>query len=179
MTLRLTLVLCATLALAACDSGTTADVDSGPGLDSGMMSMTDGGSPGTDAGGGSDAGGGVDSGPSDDAGSTDAGPTGTDGGAGACTNTADTAALASVDIATIAEDCGRSCFGGRMCVINCVVRDAGVSNPCAVCFGDVSQCTLRNCLADCSGSDMTACDTCRAMAGCTSAFEMCSGLSGT
>ena len=85
----------------------------------------------------------------------------------------------SVDVAMIAEDCGRSCFGGRMCVIECVERDAGVSNPCAVCFGDVAQCTSRNCLTDCLGGDAARCNACRDAAGCTAAFEACSGIVGS
>lgn len=180
----LLLVLCALLALAGCDDDSMGGEDSGPGggMDAGPMPTVDSGPPMTDAGSATDAGGRADSGGGGVDGSAPGdGGAATDGsmGSGACTNAADQAALGMVDIAMVAEDCGRMCFGGRTCVIMCVERDAGISNACATCFGDVSQCTLRNCLRECSGSDMMACDSCRAMAGCTSAFEACSGLPGT
>lgn len=174
MTTRYTSILsCLVFALAGCGSEAPADVDSGtgPGMDSGMSAMdsgTDSGSIAPDSGSTTpDSGDVVDGGASD-------------GGAmAACTNAADTAALDAVDEAMIAEDCGRTCFGGSRCVRDCMVDMAGVSLECATCFGETAQCTARNCALRCSGGDTPECTMCRMEAGCISAFESCSGLSGT
>jgi len=179
------------VALAGCgdDSTTT---DSGTGADTGAPTDSGGG---TDGGGGTDTGvetdgGGADTGTATDAGggtdtgtATDAGG-GTDTGmaaSGDCINAADNAVTAATDIAADAEACGRAggCLGGRECVIDCMRDDVGVTMACAVCFGDVADCTRSNCALRCFDSSSAGCISCRADNGCTSAFETCSGLPGS
>ncbi len=176
-------ILVLSAALAGCESDSMGTDGGGGGTDAGPGD-TDAGGGGTDAGPGeADAGPGeTDAGP----GETDAGPGetdaggGTDGGlpAGACTNSADDAVLSSIDVETEARMCGNRCFGGAMCVTMCM-EDLGLSNGCATCFGEVAQCTARNCALQCTGGDEARCTMCRMMAGCVTSFETCSGLPGT
>lgn len=188
--LRLTIFALGTLvALAGCgdDSSTT---DSGTVADTGVVTDSGGGTDGgdTDSGSPTDAGD-TDTGTATDAGDTDTG-TATDAGGGTdtgtaasgdCINPADNAVAAATDIAADAEACGResSCLGGRDCVIDCMRDDVGVTMACAVCFGDVAQCTRSNCALRCINSSSAGCISCRADNGCTSAFETCSGLPGS
>lgn len=160
------------VSLAACDGG--GGTDAGPsGTDAGPGGMdAGGGDAGTDAGsGGSDAG-------------TDAGSGATDAGTdaaippGACSNPDDAMVLDGIDVEMEARTCGNMCFGGATCVTNCMEM-LGLSSACATCFGSVSACTVRECIAECSGSDEMACTDCRVREGCVSAFEACSGLPGT
>ena len=144
-------------------------IDSGPstGFDSGPFVPGDSGAPGP-----------TDSGPvtmTDSGGST-----GTDAGeamaTGACTNAADDAIFMSTDVVAAVEDCAGDCFGARDCTTECVVRETSLSMACAGCFGDASQCTVDNCAFRCfGGGDSPDCMACRDEAGCTAAFETCSG----
>lgn len=144
------------------DAGPSVGFDSGPagGFDAGGPAATDAGTaPGTDSG----------TPPGPDAGDVVA--------MGACTNPADEAIFMSVDVEDRVGECAGDCFGARDCTTECVVRETGLSMPCAQCFGDVSQCTVDNCAFRCfGGGDSPDCMACRDEAGCTAAFEACSGL---
>jgi hypothetical protein len=98
---------------------------------------------------------------------------------GACTNAADQAVVDETDVAAEAEACGRDCFGGGMCVTECMRDDVGLSMECASCFGDTAECTRDNCLTACLGTDEARCTMCRREAGCLGDFEACSGLPGS
>jgi hypothetical protein len=150
--------------------------DGGGGGDTGTGSMDS--SMGEDGGGGTDSGAATDSG----GGTTDSGGGTADGGGGmamgACTNSADMAAIDAMDTAAVAESCGRSCFGRETCVTECVRDMLGVSMECAQCFGDTGSCTTENCLTACLGGDEARCTSCRREAGCIEEFETCSGIPG-
>lgn len=173
------------LLFAACEaSAPRGDTDAGPGA-----SGTDSGSPmpGSDAGPGAV---GTDAGPGavgtdaepgavgTDAGTPDVLPVdaGSGGGSGACTNPADDAVFSSNDVDAVVGDCAGDCFGGGGCTADCVVDAIGLSEACADCYGDASQCTVDNCALQClGGGDSAPCRMCRDSMGCTAAFNSCSG----
>jgi hypothetical protein len=106
--------------------------------------------------------------------------TGGDGGSGgACDNPGDFAALGDPELDTEAEigGCALSCaLTGPECSVPCVEEGLGVSNGCAVCFGDVISCTVANCAFQCLDSSSTACRTCQETS-CFPAFTECAGIS--
>lgn len=146
-----------------------------PAVDAGMT--VDAGDPGTDAGDpGTDGGDpGTDAGPVD----TDGGDPGTDAGmmaSGACTNTADTTALMSVDINAIVMTCVTRTFGAQPATSECIGMMSGLSAGCTACFGETVTCVTMNCLTQCiAGGGSPGCVSCRMM-NCDPAFAVCSGL---
>ena len=139
-----------------------------PATDAGMMAI-DAGDPGTDAGD-----------PGIDAGDpgTDAGEPMVDAGSssGACTNMADTTALASVDIGMIIQTCIGRTFGMQPATSECIGMMSGLSTGCTGCFGDTVTCVTMNCLTQClAGGSSPGCVSCRMM-NCDPAFAVCSGL---
>ena len=165
------LALCAVTMVVGCGSSTRRSVDAGMmRVDAGDASMMtvdagDAGAPGTDAGN-----------PETDAGVPEA-DAGTMTG-GACTNTADTTVLMTVDIAMIVEGCARSTLGMATSVTNdCFQMGSGLSTECTACFGDSVSCLLMNCVLQCiGGGSSPGCVSCRAT-NCDPAFAECSGVS--
>ncbi len=97
---------------------------------------------------------------------------------GACENDADEAALRTHQ-ATLTDKitgCVFACLGQMPeCVTACMVRDVGLSQPCAGCFAQTVACTLTQCAAVCLNPMSPACADCQAMH-CNAAFEACSGI---
>lgn len=106
--------------------------------------------------------------------------TGSDGGSGgACDNPGDFAALGAPGLDTEAEigACALRCaLTGPECSVPCVEEGLGVSNGCAVCFGDVISCTVANCALQCLDSASAGCRTCQETS-CFPAFTECAGIS--
>lgn len=99
---------------------------------------------------------------------------------GACENEGDIAALGAIAdrIEEVIGNCARNCaFGGDVanCATACVEQDAGVSNACASCFGEVTQCTVASCALQCISPSSAQCTQCRAD-NCDPAFEACAGV---
>merc|ERR1739849_13522 len=66
--------------------------------------------------------------------------------------------------------CGTKCLGKGSCVTSCM-SGKGWSSGCATCFGNLADCTSKNCLAKCIGGRTPGCVTCLKAAGCdTAAF---------
>lgn len=95
---------------------------------------------------------------------------------GACLGDADQAALATQDIPRIVETCVRDHLTDTAQIDACVVRETGLSNGCATCFGENARCALDRCLVQCAFSSPEACQRCRVAQGCTEAFETCAGI---
>lgn len=72
--------------------------------------------------------------------------------------------------------CGAACWGGTLCVRNCVQQKEGYSDTCSKCFGDVAACTALHCIIPCLGGAATKnCLAC-VSSECMSTFHACSGL---
>ena len=84
------------------------------------------------------------------------------------------------EVAEIVGECAgvNRCFGNGQCTAACLLEEIpDLSAACADCFGEITQCTLENCLFQCiDGADAPDCGPCRAE-NCGDAFEECSGLS--
>merc|ERR1712076_288766 len=66
--------------------------------------------------------------------------------------------------------CGTKCLGKGSCVTSCM-SGKGWSSGCATCFGNLADCTSKNCLAKCINGRTPDCVTCLKAAGCdTAAF---------
>jgi hypothetical protein len=97
---------------------------------------------------------------------------------GACTNSADASIYNTKGKANFQSDlttCGKKCFGAKSCVSKCMVGLEGYSSACADCFGDLTACTEKNCLAQCAAGNSPSCTTCQ-NAHCVTPFQTCSGL---
>lgn len=99
---------------------------------------------------------------------------GTGGTPGACTNSSDETIICDEGFAAAAEACGRNNLGDAQAIAMCVEDDIGLSTECASCFGETTQCTIDNCLAECVDPLSDECATCRAT-NCDPAFEACAG----
>merc|ERR1739849_27777 len=55
--------------------------------------------------------------------------------------------------------CGTKCLGKGSCVTSCM-SGKGWSSGCATCFGNLADCTSKNCLAKCIGGRTPGCVTC-------------------
>lgn len=108
---------------------------------------------------------------------------------GACLNDADGAILAdeSIDASAVAGDCALGtngiedrCLGAEdplACSTMCVARETGLTEDCATCYGATVDCSIQNCIAECSADPSgDACRTCQVEAGCTTEFYSCTGL---
>jgi len=97
---------------------------------------------------------------------------------GACTDTADQNIYNTKGKANFITDmttCGKKCFGAKACVSTCMTAAEGYSKACADCFGDLGDCTEKNCLAQCINGNNPKCTACQ-QAKCAPAFTACSGL---
>jgi hypothetical protein len=97
---------------------------------------------------------------------------------GACTNDADQKIWTGKGKSNFEADlsaCGKKCLGAESCVASCMSGKEGYSSTCAACFGQLTQCTEKNCLAQCTGGKSPACAAC-VQKSCTPAFTTCSGI---
>ena len=97
----------------------------------------------------------------------------------ACTNAADTAALAGEDIKTITTTCGQQNVGAEPATHNCIKMKGGLTEDCTGCYSGEVDCISDHCLGA-EGKCLTApadqlCTDCRNKY-CVPAFEACSGL---
>ncbi len=106
----------------------------------------------------------------------DSGSVGADsGGSGeACTNAADMAVLASIDVGMVVGDCAMTTFGAEPATSNCIMM-SGLSSGCTACFSATVSCTVMHCITQCIGGETPACADCRAM-NCNDAFMTCAGI---
>ena len=74
------------------------------------------------------------------------------------------------------NECGKECLGNNDCTTNCVQKAEGYSHLCSQCFGNIGECTVKNCLMDCMNGDTPTCEKCIA-SHCDDSFHTCSGLS--
>jgi hypothetical protein len=97
-----------------------------------------------------------------------------------CLDAADQGVLSDMTAVTnAAQACGTSCFvdpDPNSCNANCMVKMAGLTPGCAVCYGNSITCAAHNCLTECiNGNGTPACLACSEQH-CTPAFRVCSGL---
>lgn len=98
-----------------------------------------------------------------------------EGGSGACTNPADATIMAASDFQSKVSDCATKNWGADPATKNCVIKDTGLSDACATCFGAEIKCAATKCMTQCiSDSNSQQCKDCRAQ-NCDPAFTTCSG----
>mmetsp|Transcript_16101 Transcript_16101/g.31112 ORF Transcript_16101/g.31112 Transcript_16101/m.31112 type:complete len:779 (-) Transcript_16101:357-2693(-) len=69
-----------------------------------------------------------------------------------------------------------SCLGNSTCMTDCIADQGGFSTNCALCFADVVDCAMMNCLGKCAAKpSSTECTAC-VSAKCAAPFTSCSGL---
>ncbi len=76
--------------------------------------------------------------------------------------------------------CGISCIAAEdraACSGECVVEETSISEPCGVCFGNLIDCILDECIAMCIDQASEECTTCIAESTCDPAFVACTGFS--
>jgi hypothetical protein len=153
------------LVMTACGGDSTSNgTDSGTALsDSGSSDLVDSGSTPHDSG--SEA---LDSGDN----TTPDSSTST----GACANTADRDIHGAMDVSAEVETCAQDCFGSGSCVTECVVRETALSESCAMCYGNATECARNECALRCISGESADCEACRDEKGCTAGFEACAGL---
>ena len=104
--------------------------------------------------------------------------------AGACLNAEDLSLLSTPaekkQVSAISIDCGIGCLGEddvKACSVACIVESAGLSSECSECYGNFTDCSKWNCLAECLADPSgDACFDCQTNAGCFAGFCACSGL---
>ena len=75
-------------------------------------------------------------------------------------------------------NCTFSCLtqsGAPECSAPCLEEATGLSTPCSLCFAQILQCTVQNCIGQCAGGEGPECAACRAE-NCGAAFESCAGI---
>lgn len=96
---------------------------------------------------------------------------------GACNNTDDKDVLKKKwdEFSDILEKCARSCWGGKECTVECIVKTLGTSKDCSECFADTVVCTAKKCFTDCITGKTPKCLECRAKH-CDPELLQCTGL---
>jgi len=96
----------------------------------------------------------------------------------ACTDDADQKVWTGKGKANFDADlsaCGKQCFGAEACVTKCMAGKEGYSSSCADCFGQLTACTAKNCLAQCTAGKSPGCTECT-QKNCVPSFTSCSGI---
>ena len=95
----------------------------------------------------------------------------------ACDNENDILILADgqADLTETMKDCALSCLGEEACAKECVIKELGVSNDCAGCFGANIACTMKNCALHCMDPNNDKCAECQEE-NCNADFNECAGL---
>jgi hypothetical protein len=96
----------------------------------------------------------------------------------ACINLADKTiwnATGEKDFRTYMNTCGQQCIGNYDCTTTCVQKIEGYSNNCSSCFGNMGECSVKNCFMKCMRGDTPDCEKCIASS-CDNVFHLCSGL---
>ena len=73
------------------------------------------------------------------------------------------------------NSCGSSCIGNYDCTVACVKKAENYSNTCCSCFGDLGECSVKNCFTKCFSGDTPPCEECISEK-CDNSFTNCSGL---
>ena len=71
--------------------------------------------------------------------------------------------------------CGSQCIGNYDCTVSCVQKIENYTTTCCDCFGNLGECTVKNCLMKCIGGDTPQCEECISSS-CDGGFNQCSGL---
>ena len=71
--------------------------------------------------------------------------------------------------------CGKQCIGNNDCTVKCVQKEEGYGDQCAKCFGNLGECSVKNCFTSCIGGDSPSCEKCISN-NCDNDFKNCSGL---
>jgi len=96
---------------------------------------------------------------------------------GACTNAADQAILADVDVVLEAETCVMTCSMDMECMAGCLSDNTGLSSACSQCYAEATGCILTYCLSGCmSDPHSDVCIACMVENGCYGPFVLCSGM---
>ena len=104
----------------------------------------------------------------------------TPGAGGACQNATDCPKVESGEARMTSQTCGLGCQQDddpATCAVGCIVREAEISQGCAVCYATLVGCASENCLAQCAADPASAaCNQCQVDSGCRGNFDSCSGL---
>ncbi len=96
----------------------------------------------------------------------------------ACLNPSDEAITSDMDnVSTQAQTCGLQCFAqaDMDCAAKCMVKQLGLSDACAACWGGSIVCVSQNCLVEClRGKQDPSCLSCTDQH-CNADFHACSG----
>ncbi|CEP03452.1 Uncharacterized protein PBTT_02848 [Plasmodiophora brassicae] len=100
-----------------------------------------------------------------------------EGDGGACLGPKDADATSQHEkMQELTAKCGGKCRGNEHCTTVCMEREAGLSKPCAECYGQDAQCTKKNCFIQCMIDQMSrSCLEC-SYEHCHEAFAECSGV---
>jgi hypothetical protein len=106
----------------------------------------------------------------------------------ACTNSADLDLVCEDRWLDAVEACAGEEGGDAAGTADCLVENSGISEDCATCYGNDSQCSLEKCAInenDTSclpmefggmfGPGTPECLACQEAAGCTEALDTCTG----
>jgi hypothetical protein len=105
----------------------------------------------------------------------------------ACTNSADLDLVCADGWLDAVEACAGEAGGDAAGTADCLVENSGISEDCATCYGNDSQCSRDNCAigVDTSclpmefggdfGPGTPECLACQEAAGCTEALDTCTG----
>lgn len=76
---------------------------------------------------------------------------------------------------TYMNTCGSQCIGNYDCTVKCVKAQQNYTDDCCSCFGNLGECSVKNCLTKCLGGDTPSCEECISVS-CDGDFHICSGL---
>ncbi len=143
------------------------------GIDAGGSTGASSSSGGTDTGGASGSSSGADT--SGSSGGTDAGSS-SGGPSGACTNEADKKIIDDPKFKDTVKNCASGALGNAKKATSCIIDKTGLSSGCGLCWGDLMDCTFKNCLSQCAfNPDSKGCTECLEN-NCYPTFKSCSGL---
>lgn len=95
-----------------------------------------------------------------------------------CTNTDDLQIWntgGKINFRNYMNTCGKKCIGNNDCTTKCVKDIEGYSENCSKCFGNIGECTVKNCFINCINGDTPTCEQCISK-NCDDSFHLCSGL---
>jgi len=97
---------------------------------------------------------------------------------GSCGNAADVAIFSKLRNTirpTIQNSFYKCILSGEACAINDIVATTGISHDCATCWGNLGECTISNCLIQCTNPKSQSCEDC-SRSKCFPAAQVCTAL---
>jgi len=81
---------------------------------------------------------------------------------GACNDNTDLSIFQkdSTTFHQIVKGCAESCWGRGTCTANCLTKQTGLTDECALCWGNDTSCTAKNCFTSCMNPDSQNCIDC-------------------